>query len=133
MSSHDPGDNRRQARRYRAQHLAKIVVNPDTMITCMVEEISTDGARISIDSRYHVPDDFDLFIAAHELQVHRARLCWREEGMIGVAFIHSLDRQDQARPIAQAGETTRSEAERLRVEIEREGRGAPAIRLRPFR
>lgn len=130
MSSHDPGDHRRQARRYRAQHLAKIVVEPDLMITCMVEEISTDGARISVDSRYHVPDDFDLFIAAHELQVHRARLCWREEGMIGVAFIRPADRRGQAPPIGQAGDTTQSEAERLRVEIKREERGAPAIRRR---
>lgn len=127
MGSHDPNDNRRQARRYRARHLAKIVIGPDTMITCMVEDISTDGARISLDSRHPVPDDFDLFIAAHELQVRRARLCWRKAGMIGVAFVGSPERQDRTRFIGQARDGSRNEAERLRVEIERDEREAPAI------
>ncbi|WP_243372928.1 PilZ domain-containing protein [Microvirga solisilvae] len=107
MGLPNPIDDRRQSRRFRAHHVAKIVVYPDIMITCMVEDISTGGARISLDSRYHVPDDFDLFIAAHELQVHRARLCWRQDGMIGVAFITRSEPEATADP------------ERTRVEIER--------------
>jgi len=113
MGSYDPIDDRRQARRFRAQHLAKIVVESDVMITCMVEDISTGGAKISLHGRHHVPDEFDLYIAAHELQVHRAQLRWRQDGMLGVAFL---------KPADQPRALTKDEDERFRVEAEWTGK-----------
>lgn len=113
MSSRDPIDDRRQARRFRAQHVAKIVVEPDVMITCMLEDISTGGARISLDPRHHVPDEFDLYIAAHELQVHRAQLRWRQDRMLGVAF---LKPEEEPRTLSNDDE------ERFRVEVEWTGK-----------
>jgi hypothetical protein len=79
-------DNRRQSRRYRAEHVAKIVLGPDSMISCTVKDISMEGARIALDQPMDLPEDFELFIAAHNLQVHRARLCWRHNGSVGVSF-----------------------------------------------
>jgi hypothetical protein len=79
-------DNRRQTKRFRAEHVAKIVLGPDSMISCTVKDISMDGARITLDQPMDLPEDFDLFIAAHDLQVHRARLCWRHDSSVGVSF-----------------------------------------------
>lgn len=122
MGSRASIDDRRKARRFRAQHLAKIVVEPDVMISCTVEDISTDGARISLPQRCQIPDDFDLYIAAHELQVHHVRLCWREAGMIGVAFVKPADRSGQPHV------APNHEADKFRVEIERDETTVP-IRL----
>ena len=87
-------DNRRQTRRFRAQHPAKIVLGPDAMIPCMVKDISTGGARIAVKSHMDLPETFELFIAAHDLQVRRARVCWRHGDFAGIAF--SDDEADAA-------------------------------------
>ena len=87
-------DNRRQARRFRAHHPAKIVLGPDAMIPCMVKDISTGGARLAVKPHMDLPESFDIFIAAHDLQVRRARVCWRNGGFAGVAF--SDDEADAA-------------------------------------
>jgi PilZ domain len=117
-------DNRRQARRYRTQHVAKIVLGPECMISCMVKDISTSGARIALAQPMDLPDDFDLFIAAHDLQVHRARLRWRQNGSLGVSFDQTTDRSEQAHALldglAQGRGSFEDEFERLRVEVERE-------------
>lgn len=122
MGSCRSNDNRRQARRYRAQHVAKIVLGPDSMISCMVRDISTGGARIALDSSMDLPDDFDLFIAAHDLQFHRVRLCWRRDDSLGVSFVPAAERPDQARMFLPwiARDSFPDEFERVRVEVERD-------------
>jgi hypothetical protein len=116
--------NRRQARRFRTQHLAKIVLGPEAMISCTVEDISTGGARIALTRDMHLPNDFEIFIAAHDLQVHRARLCWRHRDSLGVSFVRSTDGTAQTRALmdrmALPRSTFQDEFERVRVEIERE-------------
>ncbi len=79
-------DNRRHARRFHAQHPAKIVFGPESMISCTVKDISTGGARIAVMPHMPLPENFELFIAAHDLQVRRARVCWRNGDSAGVAF-----------------------------------------------
>jgi hypothetical protein len=79
-------DNRRHARRFLAQHPAKIVLGPDAMISCTVKDISTGGARLTVKRHMDLPEHFELFIAAHDLQVRRARICWRNGDFAGVAF-----------------------------------------------
>ena len=79
-------DNRRQAKRFPAQHPAKIVLGPDAMISCTVKDISASGARISVKRHMDLPEHFELFIAAHDLQVRRARVCWRNGDFAGVTF-----------------------------------------------
>ncbi|MBF9195626.1 PilZ domain-containing protein [Microvirga terrestris] len=79
-------DNRRHARRFPAHHPAQIMLGPDAMIACTVRDISTGGARIALKPQMDLPETFELFIAAHDLQVRRARVCWREGAFAGIAF-----------------------------------------------
>ncbi|PVE26353.1 hypothetical protein DC522_00915 [Microvirga sp. KLBC 81] len=124
MGSRSQIDNRRHARRFRAQHLAKIVLGPDAMISCTVEDISTDGARILLRQDIPLPEDFDLFIAAHDLQVHRAHLCWRHGDSAGVSFTLSTERPENTsflvRHTAQQHSLPEAVSERVLVEMERD-------------
>jgi hypothetical protein len=97
MVSSLASDNRRQARRFPAQHPAQILLGPDAMIACTVKDISTGGARIALKPQMDLPETFELFIAAHDLQVRRARVCWRKDGYAGIAF--SLDDTDAAQTL----------------------------------
>jgi PilZ domain len=82
-------DNRRHARRFAAHHPAQILLGPDAMISCTVRDISTGGARIALKPQMDLPESFELFIAAHDLQVRRARVCWRRGAFAGIAFSSS--------------------------------------------
>jgi hypothetical protein len=86
MVSTSAFDNRRQARRFPTHHPAKIMLGPEAMISCMVKDISTGGARIAVKRHMDLPETFELYIAAHDLQVRRARVCWRHGDFAGVAF-----------------------------------------------
>lgn len=99
-------DNRRQARRFPTHHPAKIMLGPEAMISCMVKDISTGGARIALKRHMDLPETFELYIAAHDLQVRRARVCWRHGDFAGVAF--SAADADMA-PAAHASEELRFE------------------------
>jgi hypothetical protein len=94
-------DNRRQARRFPTHHPAKIMLGPEAMISCMVKDISTGGARLALKRHMDLPETFELYIAAHDLQVRRARVCWRHGDFAGIAF--SAEEADMA-PAAQAAE-----------------------------
>jgi hypothetical protein len=76
----------RSARRHRAHHQAKIVVDAQTMIHCEVENISTGGAKIAVRANVRLPESFLLYIASHTLQVFRAILRWRDGDFAGVSF-----------------------------------------------
>jgi hypothetical protein len=45
-----------------------------------------------------LPETFELFIAAHDLQVRKARVCWRKDGYAGIAF--SLDETESVQTLA---------------------------------
>jgi hypothetical protein len=98
MVSATASDNRRHARRFPAHHPAQIMLGPDAMIACTVRDISTGGARIALKPQMDLPETFELFIAAHDLQVRRARVCWRKDGYAGIAF--SLDETEAAQALA---------------------------------
>jgi hypothetical protein len=99
-------DNRRQARRFRTHHPAKIMLGPEAMISCLVKDISIGGARIAVKRHMDLPETFELYIAAHDLQVRRARVCWRHGDFAGVAF--SAEEADMT-PAANAAESLRFE------------------------
>src|SRR3712207_3289196 len=79
-------DNRRRTRRFRTHHPAKIVLDSEAMIACTVKDISAGGARIAVNPQMELPETFELFIAAHDLQVRQVRVCWREGDFTGVSF-----------------------------------------------
>ena len=84
-------DNRRHARRFRAHHPAQILLGSDAMIPCTVKDISTGGAKLALKPQMDLPEIFDIFIAAHDLQVRRARVCWRKGELAGIAFSEEDD------------------------------------------
>jgi hypothetical protein len=120
MGSRSHIDDRRHARRFRARHLAKIVLGRDAMVSCTVEDISSDGARISLRQDIPLPEDFDLFIAAHDLQVHRAHLCWRDGSSAGVSFTLSTEQPENTSSLVHRS-LSEDESERVLVEVERDG------------
>ncbi len=99
-------DNRRQARRFPTHHPAKIMLGPEAMISCTVKDISTGGARIAVKRHMDLPETFELYIAAHDLQVRRARVCWRHGDYAGVAFGAE---EDGMAPVAHAADEMRFE------------------------
>ncbi|WP_114769379.1 PilZ domain-containing protein [Microvirga subterranea] len=78
--------NLRRTRRLRVLQPAKIVFGADMMIHCEVRDISVGGARIAIKQHVVLPDRFELFICAHDLRVHTAKVRWRSGDFIGVSF-----------------------------------------------
>ncbi|MGO4572387.1 PilZ domain-containing protein [Microvirga sp. 2TAF3] len=88
-------DNTRSARRLRVLQQAKIVFDTETMIHCVVRDLSTGGAKIEIRQHVPLPETFDLFICAHDLRVHRAQLRWRKGEFAGVSF----DSDDVEKPV----------------------------------
>jgi hypothetical protein len=125
-------DNRRNARRFRAHHPAKIVFGPESMISCMVRDISTGGARIAVTPHMPLPENFELFIAAHDLQVRRARVCWRKGDCAGVAFdvdtagegtaqpFLMADDQSHVRLVASREVPAQEDAAKVAVEVDRQ-------------
>jgi PilZ domain len=90
-------DNRRQTRRFPTRHPATIVLGSEAMISCTVNDISAGGARIAVRAHMDLPETFELFIAAHDLQVRRVRVCWRDGDFAGVRF---GDDEDMTAPAA---------------------------------
>ncbi len=124
-------DNRRHARRFPAQHPAQILLGPDAMIPCTVRDISTGGARIALKPQMDLPETFELFIAAHDLQVRRARVCWRKGDCAGVAFdvdtagegaaqpFLIADHQSHVRLVASREVPAQEDAAKVAVEVDR--------------
>ena len=73
-------------RRLKVWQHAKIVFGPE-MRHCMIRDISNLGAMLAIKQTIHIPDVFDLYIAAHSLRVYRAQLVWRNRDFAGVSFV----------------------------------------------
>jgi len=75
---------RRRAPRIRIFKRAKIVLD-SSFRDCIVQEISTIGARLEFSSTTHIPDIFDLTLdAGHTLRA--CRIAWRTSTHIGVEF-----------------------------------------------
>jgi hypothetical protein len=78
--------NLRRTRRLRVRQQAKIVCGSETMIHCEVRDLTVGGAKIAIRQHVPLPEQFELFICAHDLRVHRARIRWRQGDFLGVSF-----------------------------------------------
>lgn len=92
--------NLRRTRRLRVQQPAKIVYGAETMVHCEVRDISVGGARISVKNHVLLPERFELFICAHDLRVHTAKVRWRDGDFIGVSFgADEVDEQSVKLPL----------------------------------
>ncbi|MFC4174997.1 PilZ domain-containing protein [Microvirga sp. GCM10011540] len=95
--------NLRRTRRMRVLQQAKIVIGTEVMLHCEVRDLSAGGAKIAIKQHVALPEQFDLFICAHDIRVHRARMRWRQGDFVGVSFgADEADEQPLALPAPQS-------------------------------
>jgi hypothetical protein len=74
----------RAAQRRRIFKAGKIVFG-SSAIDCVVRDISATGARLEVRSPLWLPDGFTLAIAS-DGSSKKARVIWKGEGQIGIAF-----------------------------------------------
>lgn len=58
----------------------------DGVLSCTVRNISTTGAKLSLDCAAWLPENFELEISHQDVRVN-ARAVWRTESEIGIAFL----------------------------------------------
>lgn len=77
----------------------RIVFNGgNASMDCLVRDLSTAGARLTLSETAALPDGFDLEIPAKD-RVYKATLRWRRSDGVGVAFV---DDRMPAQPAAPA-------------------------------
>src|ERR1700722_7633344 len=67
-------------------------------LACLVRDLSEKGARIIFSDTITLPDMLELYIPHHE-QTLRARVTWRKNDEIGLAFV-AEERKAEAGPSA---------------------------------
>lgn len=81
----------RSPRRHRVMQQGRIVFGPDTLLPCVVRDLSPAGAKIVLSRPIPLPDSFDLVIAAHDLRTVSVRLRWQRGEVAGVRFAPAGD------------------------------------------
>ncbi|MGD0849482.1 PilZ domain-containing protein [Bradyrhizobium sp.] len=66
-----------------------------SVLSCVVRNISPEGAAIDVDNPAFVPAQFRLVIAS-DSSVHECRIAWIQQNRIGVTFVATP--QDQPDP-----------------------------------
>jgi PilZ domain len=80
-------NERRGVGRTRIRHNAEIVVmrSGATKLQCMLQDLTSTGACLTLASTYQVPDTFELTFDRG--RSHRAcRVKWRDRNKLGVSF-----------------------------------------------
>lgn len=83
--------DRRAVRRTRVQRNAKIIVNSrpsngrSSVIHCTLQDLTSQGAQISVASTFRLPDTFELTFE-HGRSRRPCRVVWRTATRFGVAF-----------------------------------------------
>ncbi len=67
-------------------HEPAYVSSGGSVMSCVVRNISPDGAAIEIENPSFVPQRFRLVIAKDSV-VHECRIAWIQQKRIGVAFV----------------------------------------------
>jgi hypothetical protein len=78
--------DRRCERRQRVLKRGKILQGNDSVVDCMIRDISSGGARLRVDQYYTPPDRFDLMIADSR-ETRSVEVRWRLGSDLGVRFI----------------------------------------------
>jgi hypothetical protein len=83
-------DERRRLPRRRTRLSAAAVFGPnDAVVACTVRDKTETGARLLIDNRASVPDEFHL-IELTTGELHRAQVVWRDDAFVGVTLHDSV-------------------------------------------
>jgi hypothetical protein len=80
---------RRSSPRQRRLHGGKIVFNNNaSTISCVIRDLSSQGARLSVASPIGIPEWFDLRVDRNGA-CYSAQVAWRSHDQIGVTFLDS--------------------------------------------
>jgi|tagenome__1003787_1003787.scaffolds.fasta_scaffold20097174_2 hypothetical protein len=82
-------EQRREANRIRTLKGGTIVFNNgNSVLNCVIRDVSATGARLQVDGGAILPDQFLLVTGPWEQRQERAvRVVWRARGQLGVVFI----------------------------------------------
>ena len=69
-----------------------------SVMSCMVRNISPEGAAIDVDNPAFVPRRFRLVMAKDRSVVHECRVAWIQKNRIGLTFIKPADPVEQPPP-----------------------------------
>ena len=78
-------DERRKHQRIEVNEPAYVSAGGSVM-SCVVRNISPDGAAIDVDNPAFVPARFRL-VMAHDSSVRECRIAWIQQNRIGVSFV----------------------------------------------
>ena len=79
-------DERRHFPRQRSFLGGRIAFNArSSTMSCLVRNLTSEGAKVSFSGTVTLPQELDLLIEQHDLEV-RARIIWRTEKEIGLQF-----------------------------------------------
>lgn len=74
-----------RSRRHVASHVA-VIAHEGLTMECVVADVSTGGARLTLRGSEAVPQRFELKVAGTEV-VRRCDVVWRHRNEIGVRFL----------------------------------------------
>ncbi len=78
--------DRRHERRQRVLKGALVVFGQRTRVfDCLVRNLSSEGAKLALDSTANVPEEFELLIQA-EHRIAPVRTIWRTSREVGIIF-----------------------------------------------
>ena len=75
---------------------AGFVSSGGSVMSCMVRNISPDGAAIDVENPAFVPQQFRLVMAKDRSVVHECRVAWIQKNRIGLTFVTVADEAERA-------------------------------------
>ena len=81
----DPLEDRRRFPRTRCFKGAKIVASGHAIVSCIVRNISDEGARVQLSGITGLPDTFDLCFDTGR-RIRQCRVMWRTTSDAGIWF-----------------------------------------------
>ena len=75
---------------------AGFVSSGGSVMSCMIRNISPDGAAIDVDNPAFVPQRFRLVMASDRSVVHDCRVAWIQNNRIGLTFVKIADEGESA-------------------------------------
>jgi hypothetical protein len=73
---------------------AGFVSSGGSVMSCMIRNISPEGAAIDVDNPAFVPQRFRLVMATDRSVVHECRVAWIQKNRVGLTFVETADEVD---------------------------------------
>ena len=78
-------ENRREPRR-RTLKAATVSLKPRGTLSCVVRNVSSEGAALEFGSPFGIPEQFTLRFESGDMQ-HECQVIWRRQNRVGVRFL----------------------------------------------